>query len=462
MSPKTKQYLRFSYASVIIILFGFWFESFWLPFLHIPMFFDLFITKKIIRFNYPIFKKPNFKFAWTIFIAIIIASALRLLFIEVYTIPTSSMERKLLVGDYLFVSKLSYGPRLAVTPLALPFMHHYLPFTQIPSYIASVQTKPKRLKGLGKIERNDLVVFNFPEGDSVLNEFPDQSYYTLKRIYDEEFLRENYTYGTRPIDRRDNYIKRCVAIPNDTLEIRAGKLFINGKAENGNEYIQYDYYILVKDSGIPNKFLKNLQISERDIEQSQKFFAQETYDRSAMSFIATNPPFRTAEYTKIHILPLTEQAADVISKHPNVVAVKRYSNTPAYRNSLIFPHDENFLWNEDFFGALVVPGKGKTVQISIKNLPLYRRIIAFYENNSLEIRNDTIFINKMAASEYTFKMNYYFMLGDNRHNSADSRYWGFVPENHVVGKAIGIWFSINTSGNVLNFVRWNRTLDRIN
>lgn len=335
---------------------------------------------------------------WTdaIIFAIVAATLIRMFFIEAYTIPTSSMEKSLLIGDFLFVSKVSYGARVPNTPLSFPFTHHSFPkfLGEGKSYLEWIKWPYRRLPGFGEIKNNDVVVFNFPM---------------------EDF---------RPVDKRENYIKRCVGIPGDTLEVRERQLFVNGVANEEPEKRQFMYRVTTDGSPIDEKVFKRLDITE--VEQ-------------------VPPP--------AYFMRLTNEAADLIKKMPNIVSCDLISEAPGTYQDHIFPHNKIFPWNVDNFGPIVVPKKGVTVPLNIKNYLLLERLITVYEGNELDVKGNTIYLNGEVATEYTFKMDYYFMMGDNRHNSADSRFWGFVPEDHIVGKAVFIWFSFDSQH---RSVRWNR------
>jgi signal peptidase I len=257
----------------------------------------------------------------------------------------------------------------------------------------------------------------------------------VKEIGRERVWRE-YDVIYRPVDKRENYIKRCVAIADDTLEVKHGQLYINGKKQELVEELQYTYIIRTNGTAINSKLLDNLNIAKAD-----RFF---------------NPA------GGIYEMPLTTDAYDKIRQLNNIHSVLKYENTnSAMMTNSIFPHSTKFAWTEDNFGPLWVPKKGETIELTLNNLPLYERIINVYEENSLSVSDSTILINNEAVSSYTFKMDYYFMMGDNRHNSADSRFWGFVPEDHVVGKASFVWLSLDKDKRFPANIRWDRVLKGI-
>lgn len=337
--------------------------------------------------------------------AVIAATLIRIFLIEAYTIPTSSMEKSLLIGDFLFVSKVSYGPRIPNTPIAFPFAHHTLPGTQnTPAYLEWIKLPYMRLPGLGKIENNDVVVFNYPM---------------------EDF---------RPADKRENYIKRCVGIPGDTVRVVDRMLYINGQEADKPEQMQFKYNVRTDGTGFNPKVLRKLDITEGSRSMVQSDW----------------------------VLTMTKSAAEKVKSFKTVEEVSPLIEGRGQFADYIFPNDQQYAWNVDNFGPLVIPSKGMTIPLNSQTLPLYRRAIGFYEGNELEVRDSTVYINGQVATEYTFKMDYYFMMGDNRHNSADSRFWGFVPEDHIVGKAVFIWLSIDKDGEGLfDRIRWNRIFNLI-
>jgi len=435
------RYFLFALSTSIFILWVVWIGNYWLL-LGIPIFVDYHITRKV---NWTFWKKRGVKkqtalVEWVdaLIFAVIAATLIRMFFIEAYTIPTSSMEKSLLVGDYLFVSKVSYGPKLPNTPLSFPFAHHTLPLTKnTKSYLEWIKRPYKRLAGFGDVKRDDVVVFNFPEGDTVIVQHQERSYYSVVREIGRERVHRDYDLVVRPVDKRENYIKRCVAIAGDTLSISRGQVFINGQRQKTIDDMQYNYIIRTNGTSINSKILDDLKIAKAD-----RFF---------------NPA------GGIYEMPLTSEAYDRIRQLNNVHSVLKHENTnPTMMTKAIFPHSPNYPWTEDNFGPLWIPKKGSTVEIDINNLPLYERIIDQYEGNDLAVKDSVIYINDEPATSYTFKMDYYFMMGDNRHNSADSRFWGFVPEDHVVGKASFIWLSLDTDKRFPANIRWNRVFKGIN
>lgn len=361
--------------------------------------------------------------------AVVAATIIRVFFIEAYTIPSGSMERSLLVGDFLFVSKVNYGARVPMTPVAFPFAHHTMPFINTKAYWDGVQWKYRRLPGLQDIKRNDVVVFNFPEGDTVVLERQDDNYYQMQlRGESRESIWSGYNVVSRPVDKRENFIKRCIAIAGDTISMRNGLAVVNGKPEP-----------LVGTGG----FTYSVEFTTADI--NLNLFVE-------MGCKGLNPTALPTVYT----FEATPDVVKELKKSQYVKAVKEEVLEPEDFDVTIFPHDKNRKWNLDNYGPFVVPKKGWTVTLDSLNMPLYERAIRIYEGNKLDKVGNDWMLNGKKATTYTFKMNYYWMMGDNRHSSADSRYWGFVPEDHIVGKALFIWLSIDGEGSFLNKIRWNR------
>jgi signal peptidase I len=380
-------------------------------------------------------KKKSKTREWTdaIIFAVVAATIIRVFFIEAYTIPSGSMERSLLIGDFLFVSKVNYGARIPMTPVAFPFAHHTMPITGTKAYYDGVQWKYKRLPGFQSIKRNDVVVFNFPEGDTVALEAQDDNYYNMLARMGREELYKNYTIVSRPVDKRENFIKRCIAIGGDTISMADGLVTVNGKPEPLKETGWYSYVVEFKTTDINMKLFTDMGFS---ISPSE------------------NPAIYQFDGTPAMIAELKK--SDYIKAVSNLSAPKDYAEPS------LFPRDPNRKWNIDNFGQIIVPKKGWTVQLDSNTMPLYERCIRIYEGNKLEKVGENWLINGKVATSYTFKMDYYWMMGDNRHNSADSRVWGFVPEDHIVGKALFIWMSFDSSGSWFNKIRWNRLLNGIN
>jgi len=441
MKIKTSDIIKFVVFGILFSLFAIWLRFYWLLLGNIILF-DIYVSK-LINWHYPgkILSKSKivreiFDWSMAIISALILVIFIRTFIIEAYTIPTPSMERTLMVGDYLFVSKISYGPKLPNTPVAFPFTHNTMPFSNKKSYNEKIQWPYKRLAGFSKIKNNDVVVFNFPEGDTVILQFPDQDYYNLVRKYGRNTIWSQYDVISRPVDKRENFVKRCIGIPGDTLLITHTLIYINNKPFSDPASTQYNYYIRTNGEILETDLLNELEITETD----------QLYDPDMESYVFT----------------LTRKQASDIRNLSNITKVSLLENTNRNLSYLsFFPYDPAYSWNEDNFGPIVIPRKGLSVDLSLENLPLYKRIIETYEKNKLDIKDGIIYVNNNPTDSYTFTLNYYFMMGDNRHNSADSRIWGFVPEDHIVGKAVLIWLSVDKNKKSFKKIRWNRMFKKI-
>jgi signal peptidase I len=385
--------------------------------------------------------KKSFTREWVdaIVFAVVAATIIRMFLLEAYTIPTSSMEKSLLVGDYLFVSKITYGPKAPNTPLSFPFVHHTLPgTTDIKSYVEWIQFPYYRFAGFKGVEHNDAVVFNYPAGDTVSTRFQSNiSYYSLVKDYGRERVwSDKRSFGdivVRPVDKRENYVKRCIGLPGDTLSIVSRQVYLNGEEAVNPEKLQYQYLVTTSGSSINPKILDKLDITEPDKDRRR-----------------TNKPGQ-------FIFVLTEEAKTEIEKLPIVSSVEVFDDEAGLWKPEIFPFDSEYKWNRDNFGPVYIPEAGIPINLTIHNLPIYERLISTYEGNTLEVKDGKIFINGKESSTYTPTLNYYWMMGDNRHNSADSRYWGFVPEDHIVGRPEFIWLSLDKNKSLLDGkIRWDR------
>ncbi len=425
----------------------------------------------------PAFKKSKVR-EWTdaIIFAVFAATIIRTFFFEAYTIPTPSMEKSMLVGDYLFVSKLSYGPKIPNTPLAFPFVHHTLPWSKTAkSYLEWIELPYDRYPGFGHVKNNDIVVFNYPDGDTVALNRQDRSYYAMVREFGWSFVNNprsinpntGQPFGeivARPVDKRENYIKRCIAIAGDTLQIINQQVYINGvKAKNPAE-LETEYFIIGKDHALSKRELENLGLSNDDI---GRYISTITNRNAHMAVVGYYLPqstmdtaFTEAELQKIGLINLSNAVVEKVRKNPQVLKLipMVYKKDFANQQNEIFPHSPvDYPWNQDNFGPLYIPKKGTTVKLNMKNIVLYDRIIEVYEGNDFDIKDDKIYINGKVTDEYTFNMDYYWMMGDNRHNSADSRFWGFVPEDHIAGSPIFIWLSTDKDKKLFKGgIRWNR------
>ena len=459
------QWTKFVIVTLLYLAFLYWVGSWW-GLLVLPFIYDVYISKKI---NWQWWKDAEgptrFIMGWVdaIVFALVAVYFINLFFFQNFVIPSSSLEKSLLTGDYLFVSKLSYGPRIPQTPLTMPLTQHTMPVLNIKSYIEVPHWDYRRVKGLGNVQLNDIVVFNYPSGDSLVNEqrWAAADYYQMvysygKQLYDQanppvnldsmtllqqrDYFAYIYALGrayivqnpneygdiiSRPTDRRENYVKRCVGLPGQTLQIKNHIIYLDGKPNKEPDNVQYTYYVKLKNM-LPEELLTELGITQEDLQS----------------------------LNTSGVMPLTAKAAKALAARKDLVeSVKLNTDAPT---GDLYPLNANTGWTRDNYGPIWIPKKGATVKLSLANLPLYERPIRVYENNKLEVRNGQIYINDKPANIYTFKMDYYWMMGDNRHNSADSRYWGFVPEDHVVGKPIFIWWSHDVDHPGFKGIRWKR------
>ena len=462
-----RQIVKFAVVAALYIAFLVWVKS-WMGIIVLPFIFDAYVTKRIKWQWWRDAEGPTrFIMSWVdaLVFALVAVYFINLFFFQNYVIPSSSLEKSLLTGDYLFVSKMSYGPRKPQTPLTLPLTQHTLPVFGCKSYVEWPQWKYERVKGFGKVKVNDIVVFNYPAGDTLCsaeryqaNDFYQMAYSIGEQLYMErragapldfstmtkqqvrdvfaeayglgrEYLAQNPAeYGniiTRPVDRRENYVKRCVGLPGQTLQIKNRIVYLDGHANKEPDNVQYAYRVKLR-AQMPMELMEQLGIS---MEQ--------------MTSLNQNG-----------YMPLTAAAVRTLRSRKDLVE----SITPvtdATTND-IYPLNGNTRWTRDNYGPVWIPQKGKSVKLTMDNIAIYERPIRTYEGNTLDVRGGKIYINGKEAKEYTFKMDYYWMMGDNRHNSLDSRYWGFVPEDHIVGKPIFIWWSHDPDRSGFSGIRWSR------
>ncbi|HET7001128.1 MAG TPA: signal peptidase I [Puia sp.] len=373
--------------------------------------------------------------------AVVAATLIRTFVFEAYVIPTPSMEKTLLVNDFLFVSKFSYGPRIPNTPIAMPFVHHTMPLFDVKSYVEWIHIPYTRWFA-APVKRNDVVVFNFPAGDTVINKEgfqSEQPYYDVARMLGNGDINagrplilndpDQYPIIVRPVDKQENYIKRCVGIAGDTLQIKNQVVYINGQATSLPLYSETNYIVVTGGQQLDETVMKD----EYDIDIN-----------NGEEFQQTGVPNRYA-------MLLTASARDKMLKSGLAKNITPYLDS----SRMVYPYDPQYNWTKDNYGPFWIPKKGSTLVLTGFNYPFYERAIRDYEKNKLETRDGKFFINDKESTSYTFKMDYYWMMGDNRHQSQDSRYWGFVPEDHVVGEAWMIWMSWK------NGVRWSRLFKKI-
>ncbi len=405
----------------------------------------------------------------SILFAIVAATIVHNYVIQPYIIPTGSLEKSLLIGDFLFVSKFHYGARVPMTAVSFPMVHDTIPILKIRSYLKKPQFPYLRLPGIKKIKRNEIVVFSWP-ADTVRQFFVKE-----KRV-------------DKPIDKKSNYVKRCVGVPGDTLEIIDGLVFTNGSKNVLPERakVQYIHYAYSK-KGVSSRKLgaegysdytrlyKIENINEQSYKQilpyiigrkgnTREDFKVITESKGLPSEVIYKTGLKVSEILELKKeITLTLREAETLRKLPGIDSVVRRINKINVPNEAFFPNKIPFDWNEDNFGPIVIPKKGMTVELNRKNLSLFKKIIGEYEGNILELTLSGVKINGISSTKYTFKKDYYWMMGDNRHKSEDSRFWGFVPDDHIVGKPVFIWFSIKgINDGIKNWkIRWDRVFTTV-
>ncbi len=465
-----KDWARMLIVVALFVWFIIWAQALW-AFIVVPFIFDAYITKKIPWTWWKELENPVTRtiMSWVdaIVFALVAVYFVNIYFFQNYTIPSSSLEKSLLVGDYLFVSKMSYGPRAPQTPLSLPLVQHTLP-NGMKSYSELIKWDYKRVSPK-PVQLNDIVVFNYPSGDTVVANpaYQGADFYGLcygygqqivlsqagvlpvtdsltamekRQVYQayynlgRQYIDNNYQmFGgviSRPVDRRENYVKRCVGLPGQTLEIRDRIIYLDGQPNKEPENVQYNYIVRLREGrrDLPEQLAHDLRLSSDDLR----------------------------DLHQTGIMPLTAATRDTLLSMTDLVESIDIDTVTSTGD--LYPLNGGYGWTRDNYGPIWIPKKGESVELTLDNLPIYERPIGVYEGNKLEVRPDgTILINGEPATSYTFKMDYYWMMGDNRHNSADSRYWGFVPEDHVVGKPIMIWLSTDKDRSFFDgYIRWSR------
>lgn len=482
------QWIKCILAILFYLAFLVWVKSWW-GLIVVPFIFDIYITKKVAWSFWKKSKNPTVRnvMSWVdaIVFALVAVYFVNIYVFQNYQIPSSSLEKSLLVGDFLYVSKMSYGPRVPNTPLSMPLAQHTLPFINTKSYIEWPQWKYKRVPGFGKVKHNEIVVFNFPAGDTVAVNASESDFYSLaynagRSIYSSQIEMDSLTreqqkivydlyynagrqqilsnpdnkYGEvvyRPVDRRENYVKRCLGLPGDTLKIVDGQVYIDGKAAENPEGLQFNYFVQTNGDYIDEKRFRDLGISIAD----QMLMTEDGGYENGLVEIGLSGRNSQGALNPVYHLPLTKQMYNTLSADKELIS--KIVMEPEDYSGQMYPLNLYTKWNRNNYGPIWIPAKGATITLTPDNLPIYERCIAVYEGNKLEQKADGIYINDVKTDTYTFQMDYYWMMGDNRHNSADSRYWGFVPEDHIVGKPIVVWLSLDTDRGWFNGkIRWDR------
>ena len=425
------KWTKFTFWALLYLLWVIWLGNYWWL-IGLGVIFDLYITKKVKwlfwKKDYKEGEKHNVWLDWldAIIFAVVVVTFLNIFFFQAFKIPSSSMESSLFTGDHLFVEKLSYGPKVPQTPLTIPFTHNVIFGRK--SYSTLIQNDYRRLRGFRNVKPGDIVVFNFPDGDTVLAKAPVEDYHTLVRYMGRKQVISSLGPVTvRPMDKKDHYVKRCVAGPGDTLEVKDGLVWLNGKCEKVRPGVQLSYCVTVSKR-LNDKTLEKLGLNVREL----------SYNPHLPGYPAM--PLTASMLEEVKKLPA------VVSVSPNIHTIDGVHEDPG----MIFPFTGESVWTRDNFGPLWIPAKGTTVELTKENLPLYERLIRDYEHQDPQ--------KALAEGSYTFHQDYYWMMGDNRHNSLDSRYWGFVPEDHIVGRPLVIWLSTDSGKSFPKNIRWGRFL----
>lgn len=480
LKKPVSSWVKLGIWTLIFVLFIIWVGNYWWLFLY-PIIFDIFITKIIPWTFWKRYKDTN-KTLYTIFswvdaivFALIAVYFINLYLFQNYQIPTSSLEQTLKVGDFLFVSKCSYGPRIPNTPLSFPLVQNTFPWG-MKSYIEKPQWEYKRLKGFDTIESGDIVVFNFPAGDTVPLKCNNPDYYTLCYLHSGyNWLQDSIMpykvynaimqkgrkklhsleseYGEiiyRPVDKRENYVKRCVGLPGETIELRNSILYVDGKEFKNAPGVQYNYLVQTNGNMLNIEKLHKIGISTGEVSMIDPQTTAVYLSEIGMT------PQNEGNWGYIYSMALTEEALKELKKTAIIKQIVKEKVIEGY-NSPIYPLPYTNKWDRDNYGPLWIPSAGSSIELTEDNIIRYERCIVNYEGNTLEYKNGKAILNGEESTSYTFKYDYYWMMGDNRHNSADSRMWGFVPETHIVGRPVFVWLSLDRDVDWFKGkIRWSR------
>ncbi len=453
-ATKTTRWIRFGIVSLIFFAWVAWMGSWWLS-IFIFLLFDIYITG-FIPFDW--WKKSQNKVVRTVmsWVDAIVYALVLVYFVfafvgQNYQIPTSSLEKTLLIGDYLWVNKMVYGPRVPMTPVHFPLVHNTLPIINTKSYLDSPSLEYRRLKGLRNVEIGDIVVFNFPAGDTVPLMVQNPDYYTLVKMVGREQIKNNPKYFGeivyRPVDRRENYVKRCVGLPGQKFQIKEGVIYIDGNAQEQPENVQFDYLVQTKTP------LSDLEWEDLGVAIEDRKIAEEQDPALKSAIVASG-----FDHNKnIYMPPLTNEMVKKLKANSNVEKILKLNDSELRRSEFLFPDVVSEGWTSYNYGGedgLIIPKKGMTIDLTEDNWNRYNRCIRNYEHNyDAYFKDGKVYIGGKPTDKYTFKMDYYFMMGDNRDNSADSRFWGFVPEDHIIGTPMFVLISFDKDN---GGIRWNR------
>ncbi|WP_303328173.1 signal peptidase I [uncultured Muribaculum sp.] len=455
------RWIRFGLVSALFIAWVAWLGSWWVL-IFLPLLFDIYITGFIPFTWWKNAKNPVVRTVMSWVDAIVYALIL-VYFVfsfvgQNYAIPSSSLEKTLLVGDYLWVNKMAYGPRVPMTPVHFPLVQNRMPIIDTKSYLDNPQWKYRRLKGYRDIERGDIVVFNFPQGDTVATRYMEspQTYYDLVKQFGAQSIRNNPDrFGEVihvPVDRRQNYVKRCVGLPGETIAIQNDTVLIDGKPISQPENVQFNYFYQLRGGGMTDKEWDELGIAPDD-----RYAMQVDAVSAVANGFYVEPDGRVPA---VYVSPLTQSMADKLKARPDLVKIAKASPYPAK----MYPEGDDNGWTVADFGPLWIPKKGASIPLNERTWPYYERVIRNYEgHHDAYLKNGTVYVDGKPAEKYTFDMDYYFMMGDNRDNSLDSRFWGFVPEDHIVGTPWRVLVSFDKDRSWLNgHIRWNRIFKKAN
>ncbi len=462
-ATKRSRWIRFSIVALIFIAWVAWLGSWWVL-LFLPLLFDVYITGYIPLTWWKNSKSKAVRsvMGWVdaILYALILVYFIFTFVGQNYQIPSSSLEKSLLVGDYLWVNKMAYGPRVPMTPVHFPLVQNTFPIINTKSYVEWPNWKYHRLKGFGNVKSGDIVVFNFPAGDTVALKVQNPDYYTLVKMFGRDAVKYNKeSFGDviyRPVDRRENYVKRAVGLPGERLKIVDGTIYINGVAQPAPADVQFNYYYQALNHRLTNDEWDEIGISVDD--RNELSLGREDVANLQSLGFKVNPD---GTIPPVYVSPLTSAMVKKLETDPNIGKIMKM---PAPAGEYLFPDVAGANWTRADYGEIWIPKKGATIKLDEEAWDLYNRVIRNYEHHpDAYMENGTVYIDGKPAEKYTFEMDYYFMMGDNRDNSLDSRYWGFVPEDHIVGKPMRVIVSFDKDKGLLNGgIRWNRVFKDAN